>query len=82
MIALWSITVYLRKNGKNYLLSMLPAIVMSAVTSTYFVVAPECLGALWKAIELPYGTYYPLAIAAGVLFAGACTVLFFKMNKA
>lgn len=50
-IVLWSATVYLYRrpnNKKNYgwLLTAIPAVFMTAVTVTYFLIAPECLGFL------------------------------------
>lgn len=47
-IGLWAMTVYLKREKKNFLITLIPAIFMSAVTLTYFLVAPECLGAIWS----------------------------------
>ena len=44
MIVLWAETVYLLNNKKNYLITLIPAVFMTTVTSTYFLVSPECLG--------------------------------------
>ncbi|MBP3200612.1 MAG: hypothetical protein J6M39_03095 [Lachnospiraceae bacterium] len=46
MIVLWAETVYLLNNKKNYLITLFPAVFMTTVTSTYFLVSPECLGEL------------------------------------
>jgi carbon starvation protein CstA len=40
---LWAVTVYLYKKGKFYFISLLPALWMTAVTSTYLLIAPEGL---------------------------------------
>jgi carbon starvation protein CstA len=42
-IVLWSITVYFAQNRKPYLLVLIPAIFMTAVTATYILIAPEGL---------------------------------------
>ena len=40
-VVLWTITVYLFKEKKNYWLTFLPALFMTAVVSTYLFLAPE-----------------------------------------
>ncbi|MCQ2083606.1 MAG: divalent metal cation transporter [Bacteroidaceae bacterium] len=57
VFTLWTITVYLAKTGRNYMISMIPALFMSMVTSTYILVAPEGL-------ELPY----TLSLCLGAVF--------------
>lgn len=49
-IALWAMTIYYKQSSKNYYFTLIPAIFMSAVTITYFLVAPECMGLLWPKI--------------------------------
>ena len=44
MIVLWAASMYLFKEKKNYWITAVPATFMSAVSCTYFVLAPECLG--------------------------------------
>ncbi len=63
MIALWTASMYLFKNEKNYWVTAVPATFMSAVSVTYFLCAPECLH-LSTAIAYPIGI-----IAAGVFLA-------------
>ena len=46
MIVLWAASMYLFKEKKNYWITAVPATFMSAVSSTYFILAPECLGGL------------------------------------
>ena len=46
MIVLWAASMYLFKEKKNYWITAVPATFMSAVSATYFVLAPECLGGL------------------------------------
>ena len=69
MITLWAISVYLRKEKKNHYITAIPALFMSAVTVTYFVSAPECLGVLWSTLGLPYEVYYPAGIVCGIVAA-------------
>lgn len=40
-VVLWTITVYLLQKGKNYWITLIPAIFMTAVVSTYIMLAPE-----------------------------------------
>ena len=81
MIALWAAAVYLAQNKRNYWICAVPATFMSAVSITYFVAAGECLGLLWKPMDIPYSTYYPIAIAAGLAAAVVFLLLFMKVIK-
>ena len=70
MIVLWTGAVYLyrtKPGTKAYLIPMVPAVFMSAVTSTYILQAPEGL-------QLSTSISYP----AGLIFAVFCLVLFLK----
>ena len=78
MVLLWAASAYLAGEHKQYFICVLPAVFMSFVTAMYFVLAPECLGLLWKAIKVPYSSQYVLALAAGISFATGCTLLFFR----
>lgn len=40
-VVLWTITAYLVKFGKNYFISLIPAVFMTAVVTAYLLVAPE-----------------------------------------
>ncbi len=44
VFTLWAITVFLERAGKNYYITLLPALFMTAVCSTYICIAPEGLG--------------------------------------
>jgi carbon starvation protein CstA len=61
MIALWAGAVYLFKNKKNYFIAMIPATFMSAVTSTYILMASE-------GFKLSTTIAYPI----GIIFAAVC----------
>lgn len=78
MIALWTFSVYLRKHGKNFQITAIPAAFMSAVSVTYFAVAPECLGFLWDKLKIGTSVYYAAGVALGVICAVVLYVVFMK----
>ncbi len=63
MIVLWTASMYLFKEKKNYWITAAPATFMSAVSMTYFFYAKECLN-LGTAIA------YPAGIILAVVFLG------------
>ena len=63
MIVLWTATVYLYSKKQNYFITLVPAIFMTAVSSTYFLIAPECLH-LPAYIAWPFGLFLTFVIAA------------------
>lgn len=71
VFTLWAISVYLYKNKKFYLMSIVPAIWMTGVTSTYIMIAPEGL-------HLPPIMAY---IAGGIITLAASIWFFVKMPK-
>ena len=60
MVVLWTITVYLAQQRKFYLITLIPALFMTAVTSTYLLFAPEGFS-LSKEISYPAGAIITLA---------------------
>lgn len=54
VFTLWAITVFLVREGKQYFITLIPALFMTMVTSVYILVAPEGL-------ELPSALAYVLA---------------------
>ena len=78
MITLWAASVYLRKEGKNWRFTAVPATFMSAVTTTYFVAAPECLGLLWSKLGVGETAVYLIAVITGVLAAALFLTVFRK----
>lgn len=44
VFTLWALTVYLTRKSKPYLITLIPALFMTAVCSTYICIAPEGLG--------------------------------------
>ena len=59
VFTLWAITVYLVRNGKNFYIALLPALMMTLVCSTYICIAPEGL-------SLPHAISY--------VIGGVCTL--------
>ena len=63
MVALWMATMYLLKNNKNWigsLITALPASFMTAVSVTYILLAPE-------GFKLPASIGYPVGIAVALI---------------
>ena len=59
--------MYLAQEGKNYRICMIPATFMSAVSATYFIMAPECLGMI-PALTNNTLVAYPAGIAIAIAF--------------
>ena len=73
MIVLWAETVYLINSNKNYFITFIPAIIMTAVTSTYFLVAKECLGQL--------GISYNVGFVTGLVITVVVVLYFIAYKK-
>ena len=71
------------KEKKNFWITVVPATFMSAVSSTYFVLAPEGLGGLLNSKTAEGATIYNTAVAypVGVLFAVAMLAIFIHATK-
>lgn len=65
VFTLWALTVYLVKAKKNYLITLLPALFMTAVCSTYICIAPEGLS---LSATLSYIVGGSLTLLALILF--------------
>lgn len=66
MVTLWAITVYLAKEKKHYIFSLIPAIFMTMVTMTYI-------------FEFPAGKYIEgvgFSSTVAPIIAGCITILF------
>lgn len=70
-IMLWTATAYLIKESKPYWITLVPSIFMTAVVSTYIMIAPE-------GFSLPKEISYAIGLAATVLI----TILFFVWDRA
>ena len=83
MIVLWAASMYLFKEKKNYWITAVPATFMSAVSCTYFVLAPECLGKMINTYADGKLVAYNTAVAypIGIIFAIAMLALFIHATK-
>ena len=83
MIVLWAAAMYLFTEKKNYWIAAVPATFMSAVSSTYFILAPECLGGLLNGKTADGAVIYNTALAypIGILFAALLLALFIRATK-
>lgn len=66
VIVLWTITVYLASEKRLYIITLIPALFMTAVTSTYLLFAPEGFS-LSKEIAYTIGGIITAAAFAGFL---------------
>ena len=73
VFTLWAVTVYLVREGKCYWVTLLPALFMTAVCSTYICIAQECFN-LSPVVSYSVGTL-------AVLLSVVCFVRW-KMNRA
>ena len=74
VFTLWAITVYLVRNKKNYYITLLPALLMTLVCSTYICIAPEGL-------SLPQNMAYTIGGICALLALVWFIVWFKKENK-
>ena len=63
MIVLWAAAMYLFTEKKNFWMAAVPATFMSAVSCTYFILAPECLGSLLNSRTADGTVIYNTAVA-------------------
>ena len=73
MIVLWTASMFLAKEKKNYWITAVPATFMSAVSMTYFFCAKECLGA--------FGLTTMVAYPVGVILAVCFLAVFLRAAK-
>lgn len=66
MIVLWTASMYLYREHKQFWITAVPATFMSAVSATYFLMAPECLGAFGIGATVAY----PVGIVVALAFLG------------
>ncbi|MCI6866764.1 MAG: carbon starvation protein A [Lachnospiraceae bacterium] len=74
MIVLWTASMFLYKEKKNYWITAVPATFMSAVSMTYFFCASECL-------NLGTAVAYPAGIILAACFLGIFTYATRKQPK-
>ncbi|MDE6295352.1 MAG: carbon starvation protein A [Muribaculaceae bacterium] len=75
IFTLWACSVYLARFNKAYLITMLPAMFMTALCVTFICFAP--LGSYVEGIGLPLY----ISEIIGLLTMTVCTLLFFKWKK-
>lgn len=80
VFTLWAITVWLARHGKAYFITLVPAMFMTAVTTTYIFFAPEGLTAMTqKLFETPIP--YEAAVGTGLVITLLLTALFFRFQR-
>lgn len=71
VFTLWTLSVYLARNQKAYIITLIPALFMTAVTTTYIVYAPEGIGiiadSLWG-VSISYEIALAFGLGVTVLF--------------
>ena len=77
VFTLWSITVYLAKQKKNYFITLLPALFMTSVTVTYIFFAPEGFSQLTQLVA-DYKIGYMPAVTIGIATAALFYLLFVR----
>ena len=83
MVVLWASSMFLFREKKNYWITAVPATFMSAVSMTYFFLAPECLGAFLNSKTAEGVTVYNTALAypIGIIFAIVLLAIFLRAVK-
>ena len=72
VFTLWAVTVYLARRTRLYVISLVPAVFMTVVCTSYLLSAPSPEG---------FGLSQSTALAAGSIVAAGATMLFFAMRK-
>lgn len=75
IFTLWACTVYLARNRKAYLITMIPAMFMTALCVTFICYAP--LGSYREGIGLPLEVCEGIRLA----FMAVCTMLFYRWQR-
>ena len=77
MFTMWAITVWLKRHGMNYWITIFCAMFFSAVCTSYLLYAPEGISALtmhcWG-----FSVDYTFSVVCGVAVAAACTLVFVR----
>ncbi len=73
VFTLWALTVYLARNHKLYIITLIPALFMTAVTITYIFFAPEGFSAITMSawgFAIPYSVALGIGLATSALLLG------------
>ena len=84
VFTLWTITVWLARHRKAYVIALLPALFMTMVTTTYIFFAPEGLGIIADAtfgLKISYGFSLAAGAAVSLLFLSLFLRLLRKGRK-
>lgn len=68
-ITLWSITVCLRRRKRFYVMSLLPALFMTTMCTTFLLHAPECAIGMELGVATAIGAAFTAVLAAGFFLA-------------
>ena len=77
VFTLWALTVYLAARKKLYIVTLIPALFMTAVTTTYIFFAPEGFSALTTAawgMPVPYEVAVGIGVLVSALFLAIFTM--------
>lgn len=80
VFTLWAITVYLARNRRLYMITLIPALFMTVVTVSYIIFAPEGFGVVLQDLLGVSGAYL-LSIGGGLAVAALFLLLFAKWLK-
>lgn len=80
VFTLWAITVYLARNRRLYMITIVPALFMTVVTVSYIIFAPEGFGIVLQGLLGVSGAYL-LSIGGGLAVAALFLLLFAKWLK-
>ncbi|MCH5217298.1 MAG: carbon starvation protein A [Muribaculaceae bacterium] len=80
VFTLWTLTVYLARKEKAYIITLIPALFMTAVTVTYIVFAPEGIGIITDALA-GVRISYELSVAVGLGVTAVFAYLFSRFLK-
>lgn len=77
VFTLWTLSVYLAKAGKAYIITLVPALFMTAVTVTYIFFAEEGIGLITDSLW-GIGVSYEFAVGMGLVVTATFLALFMK----
>ena len=80
VFTLWTITVYLAKEAKPYIITLVPALFMTCVTVTYIFFAPEGFGALTDKLW-GFKIGHEVSLCIGLLAAAVMLLLFARFLR-
>ncbi|MCC8072146.1 MAG: carbon starvation protein A [Bacteroidales bacterium] len=79
VFTLWAVTVWLARTGRLYMVTLLPALFMTAVCVTYIFYAPEGLNSLTSAVGMPVS--YEVALGLGCMVSALFLALFTRYTR-